>query len=326
MVIASDGRVHRIAASRAGGRRRLVAVLSLFFTGSVAAELIGDEDVEELQSWVLRVRAIAPQSLTHALDNFDPDLALDLLRQAQAALFDSTIERLARLQPYMHLILKEARRYPYLAPYLPWVEARLDYFDEARRVEAIRRVHVQTLTPSKAPPVPPPSELSRTAWYKRIARPPPPHAKITAQVLKGIFRRNGVPDALVWLAEVESSFNPSARSPAGAVGLYQLMPNTARAWGLNPDASPDERLDPLKNAEAAARYLAHLHRRFRAWPPALAAFNAGETRVARLLRESNGDFDAILPRLPAETRMYVPRVLETVRLREGVDLAARPAW
>jgi membrane-bound lytic murein transglycosylase D len=135
-----------------------------------------------------------------------------------------------------------------------------------------------------------------------------------------------VPDAWVWIAEVESSMNPAARSPAGAVGLFQLMPATARHLGLRPEANTDERLDPLKNADAAARYLRHLHRRFRSWPLTLAAYNAGEGRVSRLLRETGrADFEAIRDRLPLETRMYVPRVIETVRLREGIDPAALPA-
>ena len=131
--------------------------------------------------------------------------------------------------------------------------------------------------------------------------------------------KKGCP-SLVWLAEVESSFNPRARSPVGAAGLFQLMPATARSLGV--ETSPhDQRFDPDKNARGAARYLRQLHRRFGSWDLALAAYNAGQGRVSSKLRQSGGaSFHDIAPLLPAETRMYVPKVIATVQLREQVDL------
>lgn len=142
--------------------------------------------------------------------------------------------------------------------------------------------------------------------------------------LKRVFAEEGVPVELVWVAEVESALQPEARSRAGAVGLYQLMPVTAQRFGLSvgPD---DERLDALKNARAAARYLAVLYRRFGSWPLALAAFNAGESRTADVLRGQPRTFDAISQYLPRETRSYVPRVLALVSDREGVDACRLPA-
>ena len=127
-------------------------------------------------------------------------------------------------------------------------------------------------------------------------------------------------DEFVWLAEVESSFNPDAKSPAGASGLYQFMPATAGRFGLS--LSPkDERLDPRKSARAAAQYLAILHRKFGDWQLALAAYNAGEGRVGRLLKSTGGTtFDDIAMQLPAETRMYIPKMRAVVQVREGVDL------
>ena len=144
--------------------------------------------------------------------------------------------------------------------------------------------------------------------------------------LSGVFAKAGVPPSLVWLAEAESTFNPSARSPVGARGLFQLMPATARELGLS-TLLPDERTDPEKSAQAAAKMLGQLHAKFGDWPLALAAYNAGPGRVQRLVDKHRAKtFAEIAPSLPAETRMYVPKVLATLAVRAGVtpeQLAAK---
>ncbi len=155
-------------------------------------------------------------------------------------------------------------------------------------------------------------------WLGRIAtRARPGRAEAFLPSLHAAFVAEGVPPELVWLAETESSFNPRARSPSGARGLFQLMPGTARSLGLG--LRPDERIHPARSARAAAVYLRYLHGRFGDWPLALAAYHAGEGRVAsELRRRGAADFAAIARHLPAETRFYVPKVLATVRLRSGV--------
>ena len=160
-----------------------------------------------------------------------------------------------------------------------------------------------------------------TKWEKKIARKRVPvSAAELVPDLKAIFAEEGVPPQLVWIAEVESSFDPSARSPVGAVGLFQFMPQTAQYLGLSIDP-PDERKDPEKNARAAARYLKHLHNRFGSWPLTFAAYNAGQGRVAGLLKKHKATtFEEISRKLPLETRMYVPKIIATVKLREGVDV------
>ncbi|MDR0993253.1 MAG: lytic transglycosylase domain-containing protein [Verrucomicrobiota bacterium] len=162
---------------------------------------------------------------------------------------------------------------------------------------------------------------NKQSWLRKLeGRPAPTKAAAYLPDLKRIFQGEGLPPALVWQAEAESSFNPSAKSPAGAVGLYQFMPDTAQQYGLR--LSPkDERLDALKNAGAAAKFLTHLHQRFGDWPLALAAYNCGEGRVSRTLQKTGGrTFADIQASLPAETQMYVPKIAAILEIRERVDL------
>ena len=85
---------------------------------------------------------------------------------------------------------------------------------------------------------------------------------------------------------------------------------------------PDQRLRAEDNTRAAAKYLRHLHGQFKDWPLALAAYNAGEGTVQKLLdRHKARTFDAIATHLPAETQMYVPKVEATLARREGVKLS-----
>ncbi len=150
-------------------------------------------------------------------------------------------------------------------------------------------------------------------------RTQPAGAKEFVPRLRPVFATSGVPGDLVWLAEVESSFNPSARSPVGARGLFQLMPATAKELGLS-TMLPDERTDPEKSAKASANYLRKLHARFGDWPLAIAAYNAGGGRVSRALTKQNAkSFAEIASTLSVETQMYVPKVLATLQVRAGGD-------
>ena len=109
--------------------------------------------------------------------------------------------------------------------------------------------------------------------------------------------------------------------PAGAAGLFQLMPGTARQYGLSTWPF-DERFEADESARAAARYLAALYRKFKDWWLALAAYNAGDTKVQNLLnRHKATSYDAIATQLPAETQLYVPKVEAVLLRREGVKLS-----
>src|SRR6185436_1912567 len=112
--------------------------------------------------------------------------------------------------------------------------------------------------PTKPLPNPAP-RLVREIWIKKVAeRPWPEKAKSYVSSLKPIFVNRKVPPELVWVAEVESSFDPRARSPAGAAGLFRLMPATARRYGLR-TWPLDQRFKPEPSASAAAQYLKYLH-------------------------------------------------------------------
>lgn len=131
-----------------------------------------------------------------------------------------------------------------------------------------------------------------------------------------ILEREGLPRELLAVPLIESGFDPFAESPKGARGLWQLMPDTARRYGLNPDGLFDERLDPLRSTIAATRYLKDLYGLWGDWALALAAYNAGEGRVGRALAASpSPDFLTLASRglLPQETREYVPAVLAAAR-------------
>jgi membrane-bound lytic murein transglycosylase D len=132
-------------------------------------------------------------------------------------------------------------------------------------------------------------------------------------MIRAKLRERGMPEDLLYLSMIESGFNPTARSKAHAVGLWQFVDETARRYGLRIDAYVDERRDPEKSTDAALRYLADLYARFGSWYLAAAAYNSGENRVGRIMVEETGsergreaDFWRIRHRLPSETREYVP--------------------
>jgi membrane-bound lytic murein transglycosylase D len=93
----------------------------------------------------------------------------------------------------------------------------------------------------------------------------------------------GLPASLARMTIIESLANATAVSPAGAVGAYQFVTDTARYYLMVRDGV-DERLDPLRAGWAAARYLKELHKQFRSWPLALTAYNTGPTRLKRMIK------------------------------------------
>jgi hypothetical protein len=146
--------------------------------------------------------------------------------------------------------------------------------------------------------------------------------------LEPILREEGVPLQMAAVVLVESGGQPDALSSKGARGLWQIMPDTARRYGLIVSDRVDERLDLDKSTHAAARYLRDLLRQFGDWPLALAAYNAGEEAVQRaILRTSSRDFSVIARAgmLPLETRNYIPAVLGAMNVISGNPILNRTA-
>jgi membrane-bound lytic murein transglycosylase D len=131
-----------------------------------------------------------------------------------------------------------------------------------------------------------------------------------------------LPKGLAYLPVIESAYLPTVTSRAGAAGIWQFMPETAREYGLRVDWWVDERADPERSTRAAAKYLRYLYDRFQDWPLTLAAYNGGPNRVQRTLNEQGvSSFWELLERgaLPKETRGYVPTFFATLLIASEPD-------
>jgi membrane-bound lytic murein transglycosylase D len=145
-------------------------------------------------------------------------------------------------------------------------------------------------------------------WLERTGRYGP--------MIRAELRERGMPEDLLYLALIESGLSPRAYSKAAASGMWQFIAETGQRYGLEVSAEVDDRRDPVKSTAAALSYLQELHDRFGSWYLAAAAYNTGENRVGRIMREMIGTergtddhFWQIAHRLPRETRDYVPLML-----------------
>lgn len=161
----------------------------------------------------------------------------------------------------------------------------------------------------------------RTEIEEAFARKP-----LVESMITGKLRKRGMPEDLIYLAMAESGFNPAAHSAQRARGIWQLIPDTARRYGLRVDDEVDERRDPEKATDAALKYLAYLHKRFGSWYLAAAAYNSGENRVGRIMTEVTGsergtdeDYYRIWDRLPGETRDFIPAMVALRRIGKARD-------
>lgn len=296
--------------STAASRSALITLLSLLPLVPAGAQTTTPAELYDLGHELFE---------THAPAEFQAELRYPsraewdaFAARLQTALATGSLADLAAFLPEARASLAAIDQFPELATYAAWLRDRIDYV-----------VAAATITQAPPPVVAaPPEEVPHLElWLGRMAtRREPTAARRYVKDLAAVFTQNQLPAALVWIAEVESSFNARARSPVGALGLFQLMPATAEELGLS--LRPfDERANPRRNARAAATYLEQLHARFGSWPLALAAYNAGPGRVSRTLRAQDAStYAAIAESLPAETRMYVPKVLATLAHRAGARL------
>ncbi len=147
--------------------------------------------------------------------------------------------------------------------------------------------------------------------------------------VRAVLTSFNLPPDLIALPFIESGYNNMAYSHAGAGGMWQFMPYTARRFGLTVDWWEDERRNPYKATVAAAKYLTVLHEMFGDWHLALAAYNAGEGKVSRAMAKSGQTDFFDLAKNPAllkqETRHYVPKFLAVLKIFQNLDtLGFRP--
>jgi membrane-bound lytic murein transglycosylase D len=277
-----------------------------------------DDVMDSAQQWA--EENIDPEVLRQ-LSAADQQKVQQLFKDLQKQLQGQYVLDVAALRDAAKVVLPLLERSEETLPYGMWLKAQMDYLDVADQL--LRTIPPPKVEPGEPPkPRPnPPAQIEREVWIKQLTdRPWPPAAKAYVTRLKPLFAAQKIPAELVWLAEVESSFDPRALSPEGAAGLFQLMPATAKRFGLKLRL-PDQRYQPEPSATAAAKFLRLLHDRFKDWRLVLAAYNAGEGTVQRLLeRHEAKTFDTIATHLPAETQMYVPRFEAVLLHRERLKL------
>jgi membrane-bound lytic murein transglycosylase D len=138
------------------------------------------------------------------------------------------------------------------------------------------------------------------------------------KTIEKILVKRGIPAELLYLAVVESKLKNKATSGAGAVGIWQLMPVTARSLGLNVTAKTDERRYIIQSSVAAANYLNILYKQFDDWLLVVAAYNCGAGNVYNAIKQSGSrEFWKLQRFLPAETRNHVKRFIATHYYYEG---------
>jgi membrane-bound lytic murein transglycosylase D len=214
-------------------------------------------------------------------------------------------------------------------------------------------VHASGLPPSPPPSTPPSAEGGHDlSWLSRLTLPPGLPVRWDGRVVRYLeffkddprgrqlfaywlrrsgryrdairrsLRKKSLPEDLLWLSMIESGFDPAARSPAGAVGLWQFMPDTGRLYGLSLDRWADQRMNVQAATDAAADFLSDLYRRFGSWELAIAAYNMGYGGVVNIVRKYNTNDFWSLSRLegavPWETTLYVPKLIAVAILTHNL--------
>lgn len=129
-------------------------------------------------------------------------------------------------------------------------------------------------------------------------------------VIEKVLKKYNLPEDLKYIPFFESGFRDMAVSPVGATGLWQFMEGTGKKFGLTINRELDERLDFVKSTDAAARFLKSLHEELGSWALVLMAYNGGQYRVKRLIRENNtSDIQVIMEQMPRESQAYLSKMI-----------------
>jgi membrane-bound lytic murein transglycosylase D len=305
--------------------KRIVAILLAAFICRMAWAQTNEPSLE------IDVGAVMDSAQQWAQDNLDDNVLQvlnqvdrgkveDFLKNYQEYLNGEYVLDLAQLRDGANTVLPLLQAHEETQPYAAWLQARLDYFDVAGEL-ATNPPPVIVPSTNATPKINPSFAQAEEIWVRKVSpRSWPKAAEKFVPQLKAIFNEEKVPAELIWIAEVESGFDATARSPAGAVGMFQLMPATAKDLGLSLwPLDQRKRVEP--SARAAAQYLKRLRGMFGDWRLAVAAYNCGEGTVGRALKRYGAtDYEGISRYLPAETQMYVPKVEATIRKREGAEL------
>ncbi|NVM05259.1 MAG: LysM peptidoglycan-binding domain-containing protein [Candidatus Helarchaeota archaeon] len=140
-----------------------------------------------------------------------------------------------------------------------------------------------------------------TQWLERMGK--------YKSLIEDILKEEGLPEDLVYLAMVESGFNPKAHSRARAVGIWQFISSTGRVYGLQINNYLDERKDPVKSTKAAAKFINNLYHELKDWYLVMAAYNVSKSKVKRAMKRYKSRNFWELKSLPSETKNHIPKFI-----------------
>lgn len=252
--------------------KEIIVLVCLFLGFSIFAQDVVDELEEIPEEELSPSDSIAiPDEITYALDHM---LSNWYLSFTEEEFCDSVV---VRSQVPDSLIKQRLMQMPCVMemPYNPYVKSFIDLYTLKRR--------------------------NQLAGFKALG-------DYYFNLFEEVLDRYDLPIELKYLPVIESALNTTAISRAGAAGLWQFMYGTGKIYGLEMNSLIDERMDPYKSTEAAAKFLRDLYKIYGDWHLVIAAYNCGPGNVNKAIRRSGGkrDYWAIYAYLPRETRGYVP--------------------